>query len=45
MKDLASEDATATEIDAGYRILASYGFAGDTLKKNWRIAHGDFHRF
>ncbi len=39
-----SEDAWEI-INAGYKILYSYGYEGNELKKGFRGFSGDFHRF
>ena len=38
MKDMASDESPSQKkaIAAGYTILASYGFDGNELKRNWR---------
>jgi hypothetical protein len=43
MKDLASAETAKEILQAGYTILASYGFEGDYLKSSWRRMHAQFH--
>ncbi len=43
IEEIESDDTTANQkIDAGWRLLYSYGFEGNELQKSWKWFHGGF---